>query len=126
MLRFLFILRLIFTVCPDIATVGDTWDSTTRLSVFMPGAGDILPFETDLSVQSHETLQLVNVDEAQLQIYAPNLFICNCIVAEIHVLNGTAGIKQPCKVLQGNKYGNTHNQRQNGNCCSSTYSNHNQ
>ena len=33
--------------------------STTRLSVFMPGAGDILPFETDLSVQSHETLQLV-------------------------------------------------------------------
>ena len=48
-------------------------DSTTRLSVFMPGAGDILPFETDLSVQSHETLQLVNVDEAQLQIYAPNL-----------------------------------------------------
>ena len=47
--------------------------STTRLSVFMPGAGDILPFETDLSVQSHETLQLVNVDEAQLQIYAPNL-----------------------------------------------------
>lgn len=47
--------------------------STTRLSVFMPGAGDILPFETDLSVRSHETLQLVNVDEAQLQIYAPNL-----------------------------------------------------
>ena len=44
-----------------------------RVSVFMPGAGDILPFETDLSVQSHETLQLVNVDEAQLQIYAPNL-----------------------------------------------------
>ena len=31
------------------------------------------PLETDLSVQSHETLQLVNVDEAQLQIYAPNL-----------------------------------------------------
>ena len=27
MLRFLFILRLIFTVCPDIATVGDTWDA---------------------------------------------------------------------------------------------------
>lgn len=47
--------------------------STTRLSIFMPGAGDVLPFETDLSVQSHETLQLVNVDEAQLQIYAPNL-----------------------------------------------------
>ena len=46
---------------------------TTRLSAFMPGAGDMLPFETDFSVQSHETLQLVNVDEAQLQIYAPNL-----------------------------------------------------
>ena len=47
--------------------------SATRLSVFMPSAGDVLPFETDLSVQSHETLQLVNVDEARLQIYAPNL-----------------------------------------------------
>lgn len=47
--------------------------SATRLSVFMPGAGDVLPFETDLSVQSHETLQLVNVDEAQIQVYAPNL-----------------------------------------------------
>lgn len=47
--------------------------STTRLSVFVPGAGDALPFETNLSVQSHETLQLVNLDEAQLQIYAPNL-----------------------------------------------------
>ena len=29
--------------------------SATRLSVFMPGAGDVLPFETDLSVKSHET-----------------------------------------------------------------------
>lgn len=47
--------------------------STTRLSVFMPGAGDVLPFETDLSVQSHETLQLVNIDDTQLQTYAPNL-----------------------------------------------------
>ncbi|WP_242867875.1 hypothetical protein [Hungatella hathewayi] len=47
--------------------------SATRLSVFMPGDGDVLPFETDLSVQSHESLQLVNVDEAGLQIYAPNL-----------------------------------------------------
>lgn len=47
--------------------------STTRLSVFMLGAGDVLPFETNLSVQSHETLQLVNIDEAQLQIHAPNL-----------------------------------------------------
>lgn len=47
--------------------------SATRLSVFMPGSGEALPFETDLSVQSHETLQLVNIDEAQLQRYAPNL-----------------------------------------------------
>ncbi|MDO5539116.1 MAG: FtsX-like permease family protein [Eubacteriales bacterium] len=46
--------------------------STTRLSVFMPGAGDELPFETDLSVQSHETLQIVNVDEAQLQLHTSN------------------------------------------------------
>ena len=49
--------------------------STTRLSVFMPGAGDVLPFETDLSVQSHETLQLVNIDDEQLQLYAPNLSV---------------------------------------------------
>lgn len=47
--------------------------SYTRLSVFMPGAGEVLPFKTDLSLQSHETLQLVNVDEAQLPIYALNL-----------------------------------------------------
>ena len=47
--------------------------SATRLSVFMPGAGDVLPFETDLSVKSHETLQLVNIDDAQLQRYAPKL-----------------------------------------------------
>lgn len=47
--------------------------SATRLSVFMPGAGDVLPFETDLSVKSHETLQLVNIDDAQLQCYAPKL-----------------------------------------------------
>ena len=47
--------------------------STTRLSVFMPGAGDVLPFETDLSVQSHETFQLVNIDDGLLEIYAPNL-----------------------------------------------------
>ena len=36
--------------------------STVRLSVFTPGAGDELPFETDLSVQSHETFQLVNIE----------------------------------------------------------------
>lgn len=47
--------------------------SATRLSVFMTDADDVLPFETDLSVQSHETLQVVNVDEAGLQIYAPDL-----------------------------------------------------
>ncbi|MCI9380127.1 MAG: ABC transporter permease [Dorea sp.] len=47
--------------------------SATRLSVFMPGAGDVLPFETDLSVKSYETLQLVNIDDAQLQRYAPKL-----------------------------------------------------
>lgn len=47
--------------------------SATRLSVFMPGAGDVLPFETNLSVQSHETLQIVNVDEAQLQIHTLSL-----------------------------------------------------
>ena len=46
---------------------------TTRLSVFMPAAGDMPPFETDLSVQDHETLQLVNVDEARLQSLAPGL-----------------------------------------------------
>lgn len=47
--------------------------STTQLSVFMPGAGDLLPFETDLSVQSHETLQLASIDEGQLRTYAPDL-----------------------------------------------------
>ena len=49
--------------------------STTRLSVFIPGAGDELPFETDLSVQSHETFQLANVDDELLQIIAPNLSV---------------------------------------------------
>ena len=47
--------------------------STTRLSVFILGAGDVLPFETNLSVLSHESLQIVNVDEAQLQIHTPHL-----------------------------------------------------
>ena len=47
--------------------------STTRLSIFMQGAGDELPFETDLSVQSYETFQLANIDDGLLEIYAPNL-----------------------------------------------------
>lgn len=51
-------------------TIGNL--SATRLSVFMPGAGDVLPFETDLSVQSHETLQIVNVDKTLLQRYTSN------------------------------------------------------
>ncbi len=46
---------------------------TTRLSVFMPGAGEVPPFETDLAVESHETLQLVNIDETQLQRCVPDL-----------------------------------------------------
>ena len=48
-------------------------DKDTRLSVFMPGAEDVLPFETDLSLQSHETLQFASVDEGQLRTYAPDL-----------------------------------------------------
>lgn len=47
--------------------------SSTRISVFMPGDGKIPPFETDLSLESHETLQLINIDEAQLRLRAPNL-----------------------------------------------------
>ena len=47
--------------------------STARLSIFMPGAGDELPFETDLSVQSYETFQLANIDDGLLEIYAPDL-----------------------------------------------------
>lgn len=47
--------------------------SAARLSVFMQGDGDELPFETDLSVQSHETFQLANIDERLLEIYAPDL-----------------------------------------------------
>lgn len=46
---------------------------TTRLSIFMPGAGKELPFQTDLSVQSHETVQLASIDDKLLEIYAPNL-----------------------------------------------------
>lgn len=45
--------------------------STTRLSVFMPD--QTLPFDTNLSLQGHETLQLTSVDEAQLFRFAPTL-----------------------------------------------------
>lgn len=47
--------------------------STTRLSVFMPDPEDAPPFETSLSLQNHETLQIASIDEAQLTRYAPNL-----------------------------------------------------
>lgn len=46
---------------------------TARLSVFMPGAEDKLSFETDLTVQSYETLQLASMDDGLLAIYAPGL-----------------------------------------------------
>lgn len=39
---------------------------TERLSVFMPGNGEEPTFETDLTVTSHETLQLAGVDEQRL------------------------------------------------------------
>lgn len=45
--------------------------STTRLSVFMPD--QTLLFDTNLSLQGHETLQLASVDEAQLSRFAPTL-----------------------------------------------------
>lgn len=45
--------------------------STTRLSVFMPD--QTLQFDTNLSLQGHETLQLASVDEAQLSRFAPTL-----------------------------------------------------
>lgn len=35
--------------------------------------GQALPFDTNLSQQSHETLQLASVDEAQLSSFAPTL-----------------------------------------------------
>ncbi len=47
--------------------------STTRLSMFHPGAGELPPFDTDLSLKSHETLQLANIDEASGRRLAPNL-----------------------------------------------------
>ena len=41
--------------------------------MFIPDTGDGPPFETDLSVLSHETLQLVHIDASQLRRCAPNL-----------------------------------------------------
>lgn len=70
--------------------------STTRLSMFMPG--DILPFETDLSLQSHETLQLVNIDDEQVKLYAPNLS-----VQDKQALNDGTGclVKNPLRFSSG-------------------------
>ena len=45
--------------------------STVKLKVF--GWGDVLPFDTDLAVQSHETLQIVSVDEERIFSCFPNL-----------------------------------------------------
>lgn len=47
--------------------------SATRLRIFLLNQGDVLPFETDLSLQSHETLQLATLDDARLQSSAPDL-----------------------------------------------------
>lgn len=47
--------------------------NTVKLSVFHESAGDVLPFETDLSVQSHETLQVASLDRKRLVSYVPNL-----------------------------------------------------
>lgn len=45
--------------------------STTKLSVFMPE--DELPFETGLTVQSHESLQIASIDEERLLSVLPGL-----------------------------------------------------
>ena len=47
-------------------------------------------------------------------------FICNSIIAEIHILNRTTGIQQIGKALQSDKDGNAHNKRKNRNECSAT------
>lgn len=47
--------------------------NTVKLSIFMPSAEDVLPFETDLSVQSHETVQIVSLDEPRLLSYVSGL-----------------------------------------------------
>lgn len=47
--------------------------NTVKLSVFHEGAGDVLPFETDLFVQSHETLQTAGLDKKRLVSYVPSL-----------------------------------------------------
>ncbi len=45
--------------------------STEKLAVY--GWGDALPFETDLAVQSHETLQIASLDEERLSSCVPGL-----------------------------------------------------
>ena len=72
--------------------------SAVRLTIFMLNDGDPLPFETDLSLQSHETLQLVNVDEAGLQVYAPDLSD-----QEKQALNDGTGclVKNPISISYG-------------------------
>lgn len=47
--------------------------STVKLSVFAPEDTEELPFETNVSVKSHETLQLAGIDEEQLLNYLPGL-----------------------------------------------------
>lgn len=47
--------------------------NTVKLSVFHEGAGDVLPFETDLSVQPNETLQAAGLDKKRLVSYVQGL-----------------------------------------------------
>ncbi len=47
--------------------------STGKLSVFFPSGGDVIPFETDLSVLTHETLQAASLDMERLLSYVPGL-----------------------------------------------------
>lgn len=47
--------------------------NTVKLSVFHEGAGDVLPFETDLSVQPNETLQTAGLDKERLVSYVQGL-----------------------------------------------------
>lgn len=47
--------------------------NTVKLSVFHEGAQDVLPFETDLSVQPNETLQTAGLDKKRLLSYVQGL-----------------------------------------------------